>query len=148
MSLMWQSIRFLLIGILLTALPSAILAQANPFQGIYAGRLLVRASSRGYQPDYYPSRMTVLPDGHSIFITTQLSNSVATSVIRGSFKGNLFEGSSAGRLNVRVYTGAGTCKITFIRNEARIETNSAHLPPGYVHDPREDKPQIFYRIRS
>src|ERR1700686_1019566 len=111
------SVRFLLIGILVTALPSAMLAQVNPFQGIYAGRLLVRAASRGFQPYFYSSRMTVLPDGHSIIITTQLPNSVATVIIRGSFNGNLFLGATRGRFNPPNYDQACTYKIRFIRNE-------------------------------
>jgi hypothetical protein len=145
---MCWSVRFLLIGILVNALPSSMLAQVNPFQGVYAGRLLVRAASRGYQPYFYSSRMTVLPDGHSIIITTQLPNSVATSVIRGSFNGNLFEGVSRGRFNPPNYNQACTYKIRFVRNEARINPNSVHKPPGYVHDPREDEVIIFYRVRS
>jgi len=145
---MCRSTRFLLIGILLTALPSAILAQSNPFQGVYAGRLLIRLSSRGYQPDYYPARMTVLPDGHAVIITAQIIHYVTTSAIRGSFIGNVFEGSGPGRYNLGVYNGGGSCKITFIRNEARIITKSDQLPPGYVHDPREEKAQVFYRIHS
>ena len=145
---MCRSIRVFVIGILLTVMPSEILAQSNPFQGVYAGRLLYRILGRGYKPDFYPARMTVLPDGHSIIITTQLPNSVATVAIRGSFNGNQFEGSTRGRFNFGTYGWACTYKISFIRNKARINANSAHTPPGYVHDPREDEVRIFYRVRS
>lgn len=145
---MHSSIRLLLVGILLTVMPSAILAQSNPFQGVYAGRLLYRALSRGYKPDFYPARMMVLPDERSIIITTQIGNTVATVAIRGSFNGNQFEGSTRGRFNFGAYVGACTYKIRFIGNEARINANSAHRPPGYVHDPREDEVRILYRVRS
>jgi hypothetical protein len=145
---MCRFVRFLLIGILVTALPSAMLAQVNPFQGVYDGKLLIRAASRGFQPYFFPSRMTVLPDGHSILLTTQLPNSVSTVAIRGSFNGNLFEGLARGRFNPPNYNQACAYKIRFIRNEARINANSIHKSPGYVHDPREDETLIFYRVRS
>lgn len=75
-------------------MPSAILAQGNPFQGVYEGRLLVKLAGLSDPPEFYPSRMTVLPDGHSIILTTQVRNHVSTTVIRGSFSGNLVEDAS------------------------------------------------------
>jgi hypothetical protein len=92
--------------------------------------------------------MTVLPDGHSIIFATQLSNDVSNRVFKGGFTNNVFEGFSRGRFNVKIYNWAVRCKITFIRNEARINMDSVDRPPGYVEDPREDKPLIFYRVRS
>jgi hypothetical protein len=141
-------IRSFLVGILLSVLPSSLLAQVNPFQGIYVGRALIRVSGHGYLPRYYPARMTVLPDGHSIIFATQLSNDVSNRVFKGGFTNNVFEGFSRGRFNVKIYNWAVRCKITFIRNEARINMDSVDRPPGYVEDPREDKPLIFYRVRS
>jgi len=121
-------------------------AEANLFQGVYEGRSLVRVNNSA--PDYFPARMTVFPDGHSILMTIQIPGYVSTSVIKGSFKGNVFEGSARGRFNGVIYNCAGTCNITFLGNEARIHGNSAHRPVGYVHDPREDKALVFYRGRS
>jgi hypothetical protein len=36
--------------------------------------------------------MSVLPDGHSIILTAQLHGSVSNQVIKGTFKGDVFEG--------------------------------------------------------
>jgi hypothetical protein len=67
--------------------------------------------NRGFRQDYYPSRMVVLPDGHSIIITIQLPGAVTSLAISGNFKGNLFEGSSRARLNAgRVYNWAANYK--------------------------------------
>ena len=126
---MCRPIRFLPVGSLLAVLPSSLLAEVNPFQGIYAGRALVRMSGHGYQPEYFPARLTVLPDGHSIVYATQLPNSVANRVFKGKFNHNVFEGFSRGRYNVNTYNWAVRCKITFIRNEARINMDSVNRPP-------------------
>lgn len=142
---MCRSIRFLVIGILLTVLPSAISAQVNPYQGIYAGRMRVTIANRGAQTDFYPARMTVLPDGDSIIITAQLPPSVATWVLRGSFKGDLFEGSTKGRFNGDNYNWANNYQIRFLRNEARLTGGPVNLLSGQT---RQRIPLVLYRIRS
>jgi hypothetical protein len=144
---MFCSIYLWLFGPLLILIPSSILAQANPFQGVYSGRFEVKMPSRNFRPDFVPSRMTVLPDGQSILITAQLPGDVVSSwALKGSFNGNLFEGVTRGRLNVNVYNWAMHYKIRFLRNEARIEEYHPLNPPlGYVQD---HNVQIFYRVRS
>jgi hypothetical protein len=143
---MCQSIRFLPIGILLIFIPSAVLAQDNPFQGIYAGRMRISIANRGAgQPDFYSARLTVLPDGHSIIITAQLPNSVSTWVCKGSFNGNLFEGSTRGRFNGSDYVYANHYEIRFLQNEARLTGGPINPLPGQ-HPQRI--PIIFKRIRS
>jgi hypothetical protein len=142
---MCRSIRFLLHGILLTFIPSTVLAQANPFQGIYAGRMRVTIANQGGRTDFYPARMTVLPDGHSIIISAQLPHSVATWVVTGSFKGNLFQGSTRGRFNGNNYNWANNYQINFVRTEARLTGGPVNLLPGQH---RQRIPLIFYRIRS
>ena len=78
--------RYLLVGFLLTVSAPAILAQSNPFQGIYAGMLPIGLSSRGFKLSDYPARMTVLPAGHSIILTAQLPGNVSNQVLRALSK--------------------------------------------------------------
>jgi hypothetical protein len=126
--------------------PTTNAGRANPYQGVYAGKILVALANRGFKTEFCPSRMTVLPDGHSIVITTQIPSGVSSGVIRGSFNGNLFEGSEAGRINFQTYNYAANYTIRFLRNEARIEKiitpsrDKGHLVHQTV--------QIFYRVRS
>jgi hypothetical protein len=136
-------IRYLSIGLSLIAAPSAIFAQTNPFQGVYTGKSLVLII--GSQPKDYPSRMTVLPDGHSIFITTQVPNTVVTSVITGNFKGNIFEGATRGRMNFLSYIWSSSYKIRFVGNEAVIE--QVFTPNGPIKGGHRIS-HIYYRIRS
>jgi hypothetical protein len=137
----------LLVGLVLTSLSPIASAQANPFQGIYAGKARIALGNRGFHQDYYPSRMIVLPDGHSILVTTQLPGAVTSSALSGNFKGNLFEGSSRARLNAgKVYNWATKVKIRFVGKEAIVEDVIViNPPPGYVH---LNEVQVFYRIRS
>jgi hypothetical protein len=141
---MKRLIRYVLIGFSLTVATSATFAQSNPYQGIYLGKFLVELMGT-HAPRFCPSRMTVLPDEKSIIITTRLPNEVTTIVIRGSFNGNLFEGSSRGRMNVNTYIYSSTYKIRFVGNEARIEdviTPNSDIQNG-VHTIR-----IFHKVRS
>jgi hypothetical protein len=55
-----RTFRLLIDGLALTAEPSAVFAQGNPFQGVHTGKCLVLII--GSQPKNYPSRMTVLLD--------------------------------------------------------------------------------------
>jgi hypothetical protein len=75
----------LLVGLVLTSLSPIASAQANPFQGIYDGKARIALGNRGFHQDYYQSRMIVLPDEHSILVTTQLPGAVTSSVISGNF---------------------------------------------------------------
>jgi len=136
-------IRYLLVGLALSGEPSAVFAQSNPFQGVYTGKSLVLII--GSQPKNYPSRMTVLPDGHSIFVTTQVPNTVITSVITGSFKGNIFEGATRGRVNYLSYIWSSSYKIRFVGNEAIIE--QVYTPNGPIKGGHHIS-RIYYRIRS
>ena len=89
--------------------------------------------------------MTVLPDGHSIIFTTQAGNYVQSVLIRGNFYGDLFEGSTQGRMNFLLYNYSATYKIRFVRDEARIEdvfTPNGVIPNGH-HTVR-----IFHKVRS
>src|ERR1700730_2401878 len=116
---MKRFIRCVLIGLSVTAAPSAILSQGNSYQGVYTGNNAVEWADQGYKPAFFPSTLTVLPDGHSIIITSQLPNNVLTRVIRGNFTGNIFEGQTRGRFNLAVYDYETYYKIRFVGNEAR-----------------------------
>jgi hypothetical protein len=137
----------LLVGLVLTSLSPIASAQANPFQGIYDGKARIALGNRGFHQDYYPSRMIVLPDEHSILVTTQLPGAVTSSVISGNFKGNLFEGSSRARVNAgKVYNWGARVKIRFVGKEAIVEDVIViNPPPGYVH---LNEVQVYHRVRS
>jgi hypothetical protein len=150
-SIMCRSLWPFFLGLLIAAAPAMVLAQNCRYQGIYEGKALIRVN--GQPPAYFPSRLTVLPDGHSIIATSEVivplgAKYISTSVLRGSFDGNVFIGSARERFNVAVHQYASTVKIRFIGNQARLIDSSATLPAGYVHDPREDQERIYYRIRS
>jgi hypothetical protein len=97
-------------------------AATNPYQGVYNGTIVLTNSS--YPNRLFPcwARMTVMPDGRSMFLTVQLPNNsgVLNIVGEGIFKGNLFEGSSRGRFNFLNYTSGTNFKIRFLHNEATI----------------------------
>jgi hypothetical protein len=148
---MTRSLSLLLIGLLFAATTAAISAQTCPYQGIYEGKELIRVD--GQAPAYFPTRLTVLPDGHSIIGTSEITGRlgrkfISTGVIRGSFEGNVFTGSTRERFNLSVHQYSGTIRIRFIGNQARVNYSSNYIPPGYIHDPREEQERIFYRIRS
>jgi hypothetical protein len=116
------------------------------YQGVYTGNKAVEMGDQGYKPSFFPSTLTVLPDGHSIIITSQLPNNVLTSVLRGSFAGNIFEGRTRARLNLAVYNYGTYYKIRFVGNEARIEKDLTINPPeGYV---APAKVQVFCKTHS
>jgi hypothetical protein len=148
---MCRSLSLLVIGLLLSAAPATVSAQTCPYQGIYEGKGLMRVD--GQAPAYFPMRFTVLPDGHSIISTSEITGRLgrkymSTGVCRGSFVGNVFTGSSRERFNLSIHQYSGTTRIRFIGNQAHVSYSSNFIPPGYVHDPREDREIIFYRIRS
>ena len=148
---MCRSLSLLVIGLLFAATTAMVSAQTCPYQGIYEGKTLARVD--GKPPAYFPSRFTVLPDGHSIIGTCEVigrlgGKYISTAVIRGSFDGNVFIGATRERFNLGVHQFAATVKIRFIGNQARLIDSSATLPAGYIHDPREDQERIYYRIRS
>jgi hypothetical protein len=143
---MKRFIRRMITGISLTAAPLATLSQGNPYQGVYTGNKAVEMGDQGYKPSFFPSTLTVLPNGHSIIITSQLPNNVLTSVLRGSFTGNIFEGRTRARLNLAVYNYGTYYKIRFVGNEARIEKDLTINPPeGYV---APAKVQVFCKTHS
>jgi hypothetical protein len=80
--------RCLFVGFQLTVSASVTLAEANPYQGVYKGNKAVELADLEYKPELFPSTLTVLPDGRSIIIASQLPNDVLTRVIRGSFTGS------------------------------------------------------------
>lgn len=138
-----------LIGFLLAGIPLTGLPQSNPFQGVYDGEMWTAAASTGFKAVLYPARLTVLPDGNSIIITEQLHNSVATIVIKGEFKSNLFEGFTRGRFNPPNYVPSAHYRIRFNRHEARIEEiQSTYKPPGFDDSASHAKHPVFYRVRS
>lgn len=148
---MYRSLSLAVIGLLFAATNATVLAQTCPYQGIYEGKELIRVD--GQAPAYFPSRLTVLPDGHSIIVTSEIYGRlgrkyISTGVLRGSFEGNVFTGSSRERFNLSLHQYSGTTRIRFIGNQARVNYSSNTLPAGYIHDPREDQARIFYRIRS
>ena len=141
----------LVIGLLFAATTAPVGAQTCPYQGIYEGKALMRVD--GQAPAYFPSRFTVLPDGHSIIGTSEITGRlgrkyISTGVIRGSFERNVFTGATRERFNLSIHQYSGTTRIRFIGNKAHVSYSSDYLPPGYIHDPREDQELIFYRIRS
>jgi hypothetical protein len=136
------------VGLLFAGNPLTSPAQSNPFAGVYAGEMRTCAASTGCKPLLYPARLTLLPNGKSIIITEQLQNSVATTVIEGAFKGNIFEGFSRGRFNPPNYIWSARYRIRFSRNQARIEeAKGPHEPPGFKDNPGA-KRSVFYRVRS
>jgi hypothetical protein len=148
---MYRALSLLVIGLLFAATSAAVSAQTCPYQGIYEGKALIRVD--GQPPAYFPARFTVLPDGHSIIGTTEITGRLgrkymSTGVSRGSFVGNVFTGYNRERFNLSIHQYSGTIRIRFIGNQARVSYSSNTLPPGYIHDPRESREQIFYRIRS
>ena len=148
---MCRSLSLLVIGLLFAATTAMVSAQTCPYQGIYEGKELIRVD--GQAPAYFPSRLTVRPDGHSIIVTSEIYGRlgrkyISTGVLRRSFEGNVFRGSSRERFNLSVHQYSGTTRIRFIGNKAHVSYSSDYLPPGYIHDPREDQELIFYRIRS
>jgi hypothetical protein len=110
-------------------------AAKNPYQGVYIGTIVLTNTS--YPGRLFPSsaRMTVMPDGHSMFLTTQLpfNSGVLNMVAEGGFNGNLFIGSSRGRFNLLNYVLGINFQIRFVHNEAIILGR-----PNYV----------FQKIRS
>jgi len=141
----------LVIGLLSAGTTATVSAQTCPFQGIYEGKELIRVN--GQPPAYFPTRLTVLPDGHSIIATSEITGRrggkfMSTGVVRGSFEGNVFTGSTRERFNLSVHQYSGTVRIRFIGNQARVNYSSNTIPAGYIHDRREDQERIFYRIRS
>jgi hypothetical protein len=112
-------------------------AATNPYQGVYMGTIILTNSS--YPNRLFPcwARMTVMPDGRSMFLTVQLPNNggVLNIAGEGGFQGNLFEGSSRGRFNFLNYATGSQFKIRFLHNQAVILTNR---PPNYV----------FHKVRS
>jgi hypothetical protein len=148
---MSESFSLFVIGLLFAATTATVSAQTCPYQGIYEGKELIRVD--GQAPAYFPTRLTVLPDGHSMIGTSEITGQLgrkylSTGVIRGSFEGNVFTGSTRERFNLSVHQYSGTIRIRFIGNQARVMYSSNTLPAGYIHDPREGKERIFYRIRS
>lgn len=148
---MCRSLSLLVIGLLFSATTATVSAQTCPYQGIYEGKELIRVD--GQAPTYFPTRFTVLPDGHSIIGTSEITGRLgrkymSTGVIRGSFQGNVFTGSTRERFNLSVHQYSGTVRIRFIGNQARVNYSSNTIPAGYIHDPREEQERIFYRIRS
>jgi hypothetical protein len=147
---MCRPLSLLFIGLLFAAAPATASHQTCPYEGIYEGKALVRVD--GQAPAYFPSRLTVLSDGHSIIVTSEVTGRlghkyISTSVLRGSFDGNVFIGSSRERFNLRVHQYSATTRIRFIGNQARLIDSSNTIPDGYIHDPREDQERIYYRIR-
>jgi hypothetical protein len=138
------SMRCLLTGIMLTVFPSAILAQGNPYQGIYAGKMKIVVVELK-RNDFFPARLTVMPDGHSILLTVQTPDGAPNWVIRGNFTGNLFVGASRGRFNATNYVYANNYQIRFVRDEARLTGGPVHPGPGIVPI---TIPLIFHRVRS
>ena len=148
---MCRSVSLFVIGLLFAAATATVSAQTCPYQGIYEGKDLIRVN--GQAPAYFPSRLTVLPDGHSIIVTTETyvrlgAKYISTGVLRGSFEGNVFTGSNRERFNLSVHQYSGTARIRFIGNQARVMYSSNTIPAGYIHDPREGQERIYYRIRS
>jgi hypothetical protein len=148
---MSRSLSLLVTGLLFVASTATVLAQSCPYQGIYEGKTLMRVD--GQAPAYFPTRLTVLPNGHSIIGTSEIYGRlgrkyIVTAVIRGSFNGNIFTGSTRDRFNLSVHQYSGTTKIRFIGNQAHATGSSDFIPAGYIHDPREDQETIYYRIRS
>ena len=148
---MCRSLSLLVIGLLFAATTAMVSAQTCPYQGIYEGKELIRVD--GQAPAYFPSRLTVRPDGHSIIVTSEIYGRlgrkyISTGVLRRSFEGNVFRGSSRERFNLSVHQYSGTTRIRFIGNQARVMYSSNTIPAGYIHDPREEQERIFYRIRS
>ena len=82
----------LFVGFLLTVSASVILAKVNPYQGVYKGNKAVELADLGYKPALFPSTLTVLPDGRSIIIASQLPNNVLTRVISGRLHRKYFRG--------------------------------------------------------
>jgi hypothetical protein len=104
---MCRPLSLLFIGLLFAAAPATASHQTCP----YEGKALVRVD--GQAPPYFPSRLTVLSDGHSIIVTSEVTGRlghkyISTSVLRGSFDGNVFIGSSRERFNLRVHQYSAT----------------------------------------
>jgi hypothetical protein len=118
--------------------------QKNPYQGVYVGTQRYKDMGNGTMYDC-TSRLTVMPDGHSIIISTQLPNSsISNEVVEGSFNGNMFVGASRGRLNGIQYIYGYNYWIRFVGNQARMTGKPVNpeVPGGGPAD------WIFYRIRS
>lgn len=132
-----RQICLLSLGLLFLGTSLTASAATNPYQGVYIGTIIFFNTS--YPNRLFPcsARMTVMPDGRSVFLTSQLpmNGGVLNIVAEGGFKGNLFEGSSRGRFNLLNYTLGTNFKIRFLHNEAIMLSNR---PPNY----------IFYKVRS
>ena len=68
---MYRSFSPLVIGLLFAAATAPVTAQICPCQGIYEGKELIRVN--GQAPAYFPTRLTVLLDGHSIIETSEIT---------------------------------------------------------------------------
>jgi hypothetical protein len=136
--LLWQAFFSLSITLLASA-------QTTAYQGIYAGKAEMYIVNRG--DAFYPARLTVLPDGHSILLTMQLPNAVTSIAIKGSS----FEGESRERLNARkVYNWGTKYTIEFVGDEARMHSTVINPPLEYVvhQKAHEGKVSVFHRISS
>jgi len=137
---------------LLTAGSAAVASgQKNPYQGVYAGTEGRQNFAADDNTIYKcPTRLTVMPDGRSIFVSVQLPYSgVINEVIEGGFKGNLFVGQSRGRINGFDYVHGFNYVlgyyywVRFVGNQARM--TSKPINPQF---PGGDENCVFYRIRS
>jgi hypothetical protein len=148
---MHRSLLFLQVVLLLVPAWTVASAETCAYQGIYEGKELFRVD--GQAPAYFPSRLTVLPDGHSIIVTSQIVGKsgkeyIITRAATGNFTGNVFTGFTRGRFNLGSYGWSGTYLIGFVGNQARVKYESTNRPSGYVEDPREAQERIFYRTKS
>jgi hypothetical protein len=119
--------------------------QKNPHQGVYIGTEGRQNFAAGDGITYKcPTRLTVMPDGRSIFVSVQLPYAgVLNEVIEGSFNGNLFVGQSRGRFNGFNYILGFYYWIRFVGNQARMTCKP--INPQF---PGGDENVVFYRIRS
>jgi hypothetical protein len=133
------------LGLLLPGSSVVASGQKNPYQGVYIGTQRYKNTEGDGTIYNCTTRLTVMPDGRSIFVSAQLPYSgVLNEVVEGSFKGNLFVGSSRGRLNGLNYSYGYNYWIRFVGNQARMTGRPVNpLVPG--GGPAN---WIFYRIRS
>jgi hypothetical protein len=119
--------------------------QKNPYQGVYSGTQRHKNTEGDGTVYNCTTRMTVMPDGHSILISAQVPFSgVINEVVEGSFNGNLFLGQSRGRLNGFNYIYGYNYSIRFVGNQARMTGKPVNpLVPG-----GGPENWIFYRVRS
>jgi hypothetical protein len=142
---MLQRFHFLLLGSLLWATALTAWAGLNSYKGIYVGTIYTADADEGDRVYACPARITVFPDGHSIIITKQLRQTILTTVIQGSFNGNLFSGATRGRINLLNYNYGSYYWIRFIGKEARVTGGPINPIPTAVSPTATT---IFRRERS